>query len=490
MDIWGIDFYPTPQEVVERMLSGVDVAGKFVLEPSAGSGNIVDMVRTLGAADVIACEIDPRLRKVLAGKCTIVAEDFMQVTREQVSHVDLIVMNPPFSRAADHILHAYDIAPDGCEIISLCNSDMLCGYTTNKRKILELIEAYGLQDDYGSCFKTADRTTDCRISCIHLWKPKSGAAEFEDYFDNTPQEEYYGGPGLMPYNAIRDIVNRYVGAVSRYESVMAASKEVNDLASVFSGSRIRFGAYKTSGNNYEPISYTTYKNELQKAAWLEIFNRMDMKRYVTQGVREDINRFVERQQHVPFTMRNIFKMLEIVVGTHGQRMQRTLVEAFDKICSFSAENSTAGEKWKTNSDYMINRRFIVPYITESDCYGSAYSHVNLRSFSGHPADIEDVIRALCYVTGTPYENTCNLRDFVDHNRLEWGKWYEMGKDVKRNDGSVEHFPGLFRIRGYKKGTMHFEFLDEDVWAKFNMEVAKIKGWQLPKGRPHRGSKSK
>ena len=28
--------------------------------------------------------------------------------------------------------------------------------------------------------------------------------------------------------------------------------------------------------------------------------------------------------------------------------------------------------------------------------------------------------------------------------------------------------------------MHFEFLDEDVWYKFNCEVAKQKGWALPK----------
>jgi hypothetical protein len=28
--------------------------------------------------------------------------------------------------------------------------------------------------------------------------------------------------------------------------------------------------------------------------------------------------------------------------------------------------------------------------------------------------------------------------------------------------------------------MHFEFLDEDVWYKFNCEVAKQRGWALPK----------
>lgn len=45
--------------------------------------------------------------------------------------------------------------------------------------------------------------------------------------------------------------------------------------------------------------------------------------------------------------------------------------------------------------------------------------------------------------------------------------------------SEEVITGFFRIRGYKKGTMHFEFIDEEVWAKFNQAVANIKGWQLP-----------
>lgn len=45
--------------------------------------------------------------------------------------------------------------------------------------------------------------------------------------------------------------------------------------------------------------------------------------------------------------------------------------------------------------------------------------------------------------------------------------------------------GFFKIRGFKKGTMHFEFLDEEVWARFNMEVARIRGWQLPKTRTYK-----
>ena len=38
--------------------------------------------------------------------------DFLTVKSEQISHIDFIVMNPPFSNADKHILHAYEIAPE------------------------------------------------------------------------------------------------------------------------------------------------------------------------------------------------------------------------------------------------------------------------------------------------------------------------------------------------------------------------------------------
>lgn len=83
--MFGIDFYPTPREVIDQMLIDVDASGRYILEPSAGSGNIVNALKDRGAKEVIACEIDPRLRKVLSGECTVIADDFLTVTREQVS---------------------------------------------------------------------------------------------------------------------------------------------------------------------------------------------------------------------------------------------------------------------------------------------------------------------------------------------------------------------------------------------------------------------
>ena len=79
---------------------------------------------------------------------------------------------------------------------------------------------------------------------------------------------------------------------------------------------------------------------------------MKMDKYVTNGVMADINKFVEQQTHVPFTVKNVYLMIQMIAGTHSGRMDKVLCEAFDKICSFSYENSTAGEGWRTNTDFF------------------------------------------------------------------------------------------------------------------------------------------
>ena len=38
---------------------------------------------------------------------------------------------------------------------------------------------------------------------------------------------------------------------------------------------------------------------------------------------------------------------------------------------------------------------------------------------------------------------------------------------------------FFRFKAHLKGTIHFEFLDEEVWAAVNARYARIKGQVLP-----------
>ena len=481
------DFYPTPNDVIDQMMLNEDIFGKTVLEPSAGKGNIVDWLKNNGAAQVIACEKDPNLRKLLDNKCDIIADDFLTVTAEQISHVDYIVMNPPFSEGAKHILHAFDIAPAGCTIVALCNDSNLQydHWTKNqfKEKLIEAVELYGQKEYLGDIFSNAERRTNVYVSIVKLYKEGEDENEFKDYFFSQFDEDTANmnqREGIMQYNIVRDLVNRYVTAVKLFDETLEAANKINEAAKFPEAGEydyipIKFGTIKDDGHAVT-ISHQQYKKELQKYYWRIIFKKLHMEKYATKQLRQQINKFIEQQTNVPFTMGNIYRVIDMVVQTNGQRMQTALLEAFDLICSFSAENSTAGPKWKTNANYMVNRKFIVPYMcngyhdsffTNKYGYGGrmgkeAYPLVQI-DYRSNADSIEDVCKALCFITGTNYDHMPSLRSH--HDREEWGEWWNWG---------------FFRCKAYKKGTMHFEFLDENVWFKFNCEVARLRGWELPK----------
>lgn len=474
---YNADFYPTPVEVIERMMVDEDVTGKVVLEPSAGKGDIVEWLWRNGAKDVIACEKDVQLLPYLMEKCRVVGFDFLQLRAEEVSHVQMIVMNPPFSEGIKHIRHAWEIAPAGCTIVALCNHANFSSYYRATESLDEIVTDNGYRESLGCVFKNAERHTDVEVELVKLFKHGEGGTEFDGYFFEGYDADAMGSgeEGLTQYNLVRDLVQRYKTAVELFDQTMAAAQEINRVAlwknaemekepDYYNLLPIRFDATRTDSDNRRtgPVTHAEYRKELQKFYWKIIFRKMNMEKYATQKLREDINRYVEANSARPFTMANVYRVLNIVVQTTGNRMQKAVEEAFDLICSLSAENSTAGEKWKTNANYMVNRRFICDWITEIYC---GRMSIRWSSHNDHATQIDDVTKALCYMTGRDWNEIGELRSYVNghDNELEWGKWFEWG---------------FFRCRGYKKGTMHFEFLDEAVWAKFNQTVAQARGWHI------------
>lgn len=451
------DFFPTPAHVIEMMTEGYHLNGKTVLEPSAGKGDIVDFCIGSGAS-VIACEKDDNLRSIVEKKCPVISNDFFAVTAEQVSHIDFIIMNPPFSADEKHILHAYSIAPEGCHIIALCNASTLEKPNWQSRKELKTtIEAYGHWHNIGDAFATAERKTGAEIALIKMQKPGAKSEnEFEGFFLEDDQEPETGA-GLMPYNFVRDLVNRYVEAVKVFDDQLNSASRLNDLIGSFYGQKIAF----TCSLEEKPLKRAEFKKELQKGAWNHVFHKMKMEKFATKGLKQDINRFVEQQQNIPFTMRNIYRMLDIVIYTHGQRMDKATEEVFERLTQYYDENRYNLEGWKTNSHYLLNPKFILPYLTSKGWHGNM--EVNWYNNS-HVEIIEDLVRVLCYITGSNYESFKPLNQFVRDHNCQWGEWYEWG---------------FFEIKGFKKGTMHFRFVDENVCWRFNQHVARIKGFPLP-----------
>jgi hypothetical protein len=469
------DFYPTPPDVAATMLDPLDLRGRVVVEPSAGSGNIVHEALTRGAAEVLTVEPEPQLRAILAAipDSRLIGNDWLAVTAEQVSHVDLIAMNPPFSADEQHILHAWEIAPPGCEIVALANWNTIEGhYRGLQLQLAKLIEAYGSKEDLGECFSTAERPTRVSVGLVRLTKPGqrvSGADEFDGFFLG-PDDIEAQGEGIIPYRRSRDTVNRYVEACRIFDEQVAAGVRLRGVLDGFFGKEL--GLQVTVEG--EAVTRNRFRKDLQKAAWKHVFDEFLPQQIATSQLARDINRFVEEQSKIPFTERNIYRMLQIVAGTQDQRIDRAVEEAIDELTRHTKENRYGVEGWVTNSGYMINRRFIRAYMAERTWNNRG---VDIKSYGSQSDQIRDLIKALCFITGRNYDEVAQPKRLSANEAFWPGEWYDWG---------------FFRFKAYLKGTVHFEFKDREVWAALNARYARIKGQVLPeqvkrKGRGRRAA---
>lgn len=494
------DFYPTPEAVILQMLEGHTIENKTILEPSAGKGNIVDFLLSNGVKEVLTCETNRDLAKILQSKSTFIEADFLTLTSERISHIDLIVMNPPFSADEKHLLHAWEIAPAGCEIISLVNNNTIKNPFSSERKQLSaLIDEHGESLNLGDCFQDSERKTSVEVGLVKLRKPGgSYNQEFEGFFmgEDEPEEQ---ATGLMPYNVVRDLVNRYVEAVKLYDKQLELGVQMNALTSGFYGSS--HGISITEDG--KPKAREAFKKDLQKSGWNWIFGKMNMAKFTTQGLREDINNFVEKQHQIPFTMKNIYHMIDIVIQTTEQRMDKAIIEVFDSVTKHYDDNRYNVEGWKTNSHYLLNQKIIFPYMCPQDKWHDGDKIDN--TYGSTFQKVEDMVKAICYVLGENWDKYGNL---ADHIRYPYKLYYsDTVKYFSANERGQGYGPSLnqtienlgdtpydlqrsepvygeqfewsfFKIRMYKKGTAHFVFKDPDVWAKFNQRIAKIKGYPL------------
>lgn len=460
------EFYPSSPEAIEILTSGMDIYNKIILEPQAGKGDVVDYLQENGAKEVLAVEFNDDLRAIVGQKCKVIGKDFFDIKPEQISHIDVIVMNPPFSTAVKHALHAWEIAPDGCEISVICNYQTIENdWTKERKRLLTLIEAHGEPvERHYEVFTTAERSTPVEIASFKLTKPAGESTEFDGFFLDGDEEEELS-EGLRAYNEVRATVQRYIGSIKSYDEVKKAT-EIMDMYTkpIGFGSGFKF----TLSYNNTVTTREDFIKELQKASWKHIINKMKITKFVTSSVMEDINKFVETQQKYPFTEKNIYKMIEIIIGTRANTMNRSLVEVFDKLTEHYHENRYDVEGWKTNSHYLVNKKFIIDWITEED----GKNEMICKYDTGCTRQLNDLQKALAFLMGSNEE----VQDLY-----QWGYNREKGshESGERRKFNTWYDWGFLTVKGFKKGTMHCKFKDDKVWEMFNRKVAEIKGFPLP-----------
>jgi hypothetical protein len=504
MSFFDPEFYPTSKAAWDAM--NVDCYQKRVLDPSAGKGDILKFALAAGADTVEGIEKNDELRRLLSTKYPVIGSDWFETKAEDISHINLITMNPPYSNADEHILHAWSIAPEGCEIVAQCNAETINNTWSSKRKELaSLIKNSGSYDCFDGAYKHAERKTSVGIAVVRLFKPVSVHNEaFEGFYYDMP--ELNEVDGIVKYNEIQALVNNYTGAVRCFDRFADVGNELNSICKDLGfGTHGGFN-YKVSSSDIddtgrdkgEIIDKATFARTLQKKCWKIVFSKFDLEKYLTKGVMAKVNDYVESRLNYPFTMKNIFRMVETIVGTSGENMERAIVEAVDNFTMATHENRFSIEGWKTNAGHMLNKKFITGNITE---YAYSFEKTNKLQISQHGnrfKQIEDMVKALCFLTGKDYNRMPPIGDAAMDE--EWQKsvlamreeeFQKTGKynrlstpyphpaGYNRFQPNTWHEWGFFRFKVFLKGTGHFEFLNIEDWAKLNQAYGKAKGNPLP-----------
>ncbi|MBN2003771.1 MAG: hypothetical protein JXA21_10475 [Anaerolineae bacterium] len=141
-------FFPTPEDVIRTLIgyAGI-VPGHRCLEPSAGRGDIADVLRQ-HTDSVDVCERHRSLCDILDLKGYRLAEfDFMEYNPGPL--YDRIVMNPPFENGQDveHVLHAYDLLNDDGRLVSVMSASVKFNHQRKYVDFRQFIEDHGWWKD-------------------------------------------------------------------------------------------------------------------------------------------------------------------------------------------------------------------------------------------------------------------------------------------------------------------------------------------------------
>jgi hypothetical protein len=121
----------TPIKVAKQLIEMAEISDNhLVLEPSAGSGNILNL---LTGKEIHFCEIDKTLSVKLEKKYKFVCDDFLNYKPD--FKYDRIVANPPFTKGQeiDHVMHMIDCCKNGGRIITVMSNGIT--FKTDKKTI-------------------------------------------------------------------------------------------------------------------------------------------------------------------------------------------------------------------------------------------------------------------------------------------------------------------------------------------------------------------
>ena len=473
----NVDFYPTPKEVIEKMVEPYvqNISREtYILEPSAGNGNIVDYLSNLRCykwdyikPNIHCIEKDLNMQSILRDKgYKLVGSDFL--THDNSQAYDLIIMNPPFSSGEHHLLKAWSVLDDG-DICCLLNAETIRNpYTKVRETLINIISTYGSVEYLGNCFSDAERRTDVDVALVRLHKEETESKfkiDFDLKFNREDIEFNEDDLNQTTSVAVNDKLGAYIRAYNKSKEAFlsfAKSYEVlKQYTETYAGQYFYFDSTikEVMKENSIKGRYNEFDATMRSIAWRKIISIMGLDKFMTRKIASNFDDFIREQSNVSLTKENIFILLNMLATNSSDIMKQCCVDVFDELTKYYKENRMVVEGWKTNSSWKVNRKVVLPNVLrEVNKWDRKYR-------SNYNSLICDIDKVLCYLSGRDYSrlvgNYLDLSTCIDN--------VSVGDSSKQSSG-------FFEFRCYKKGTLHLYFKDEKLWDIFNQVACENKNW--------------
>lgn len=486
--MFGEEFYPTPRNLIDRMLECVDFnLTENILEPSAGKGDICDAIVNKDKArnyhssikdKIDTIEIDENLQHILRGKeYKVVHNDFL--TFHTYKRYHLIIMNPPFSNGDKHLLKAIEMQEEhGGQVVCLLNAETIDNPYTNTRKdLLNRLERHDADVQYiDDAFTDAERKTKVRVALISLKieKPELDSIILDDLRQSERYEEeipYSSNSQVIDADFIKGIVEQYsfeVRAGLKLISEWRALKPLilNSFKDEYSKPILKLevdGSNKYDGADME----NRYIEELRMKYWKELFASEKFMGRFTSNLRGKYYNRVQELKDYDFSLWNIYTIRIQLAQEMVKAIEQTILDLFDEFSHrhYWDEDMNSGNihyysGWKTNKAWCVNSKVI----TMINAFCSYSGRFEPQYNCGAGGEIADIEKVFSYLDGG---KTMGADSFHILNIAS-----QRGQTRKIE---LKYFYATF----YKKGTCHIQFKNDDLLHKFNLFGSQRKGWLPP-----------
>lgn len=491
----GFDFYPTPKTLIDKMINGIDWRMvTTILEPSAGKGDIAKAVkqacidcysyRRYGDninVNIDCIEKDTNLQHILTGEgFRVVYNDFLKFNTYK--KYDLIIMNPPFSEGAAHLLKALKMQKDGGNIICLLNAETIKNpYTQQRKELVEILKTYNADIEYiENSFSEAERKTDVEIALIKVVIPKvvQESDIYERLKKSSKLDEYMDiqHTDIAVNDFVQAIVaqfNNEVGSgvelLRQYYNLIPYTLKGFDADDSWENSpmlKITF----SSESSYNSVSVNEYVKAVRLKYWKALFANKKFMGRLTSSLQDEYRGMVDRLKDYDFNEYNIDMLVKDMNSKLNKSIEDTIMDMFDTLsCEHSYYKDSSNNihyynGWCSNKAHKINKKVILP------CYGVYDEWRGSYTFRSYKAVeiLRDIEKVLDFLDGDMTSNV-DLSGVIEAAK-------ENPKNIKCK---------YFTVTFYKKGTVHIVFDNLELLEKFNIYAAKNRKW-LP---PYYGTKS-